>query len=160
VTATINSGQAYIDECRAAGVPIPPTINVMDPAGLMGWKSQGFIPTTDQFIVGTPAEVRTYHSTSPEGMCYALPRYTDASLSEVQLDGVICMGKVSSKVCFWDNQWKNPATNIVEPFFFAAGTQIPIGVPAMPGEKYQAGGKEIEPGMGGICTGCHAGENP
>jgi len=73
MSITANSGQAYIDECKAAGVPIPPTINVMDPAGLAGWKSQGFIPTGDQFIVGSPAEVRTYRSTSPEGMCYALP---------------------------------------------------------------------------------------
>lgn len=155
---TVNSGQAYLDECQAAGVPIPPTINVMDPAGLAGWKSQGFIPTGDQFIVGTPAEVRTYHSTSPEGMCYALPRYTDSSLSTVFLDGVICMGKQSSKVCFWDNQWT--VGGAVQAFTFPAGTQIPIGVPTAPGGKYQGGGKEIEFGPGGICTDCHAGENP
>lgn len=155
---TVNSGQAYLNECQAAGVPIPPMINVMDPAGLAGWKSQGFIPTGDQFIVGTPAEVRTYRSTSPEGMCYALPRYTDSSLSTVFLDGVICMGKQSSKVCFWDNQWTVGGT--VQAFSFPAGTQIPIGVPTTPGGKYQGGGKEIEFGPGGICTDCHAGENP
>ncbi|MBC8019044.1 MAG: hypothetical protein H7X83_11070 [Verrucomicrobia bacterium] len=157
---TTNSGQAYINECMAAGVPIPPTINVMDPAGLTGWKSQGFIPTANQFIVGTPAEVRTYRSTSPEGMCYALPRYTDGSLSTVMLDGVICMGKQTSKVCFWDNQWTDPATGMIDDFQFPAGTQIPIGVPSTPGGKYQAGGKEIEFGPGLICTDCHAGENP
>jgi len=157
---TTNSGQAYINECMAAGVPIPPTINMMDPAGLTGWKSQGFIPTANQFIVGTPAEVRTYRSTSPEGMCYALPRYTDATLSTVKLDGVICMGKQSSKVCFWDNQWTNPATGMIDDFQFPAGTQIPIGVPSTPGGKYQAGGKEIEFGPGLVCTDCHAGENP
>jgi len=157
-SATNNSGQEYIDQCRAAGVPIPPTINLMDAAGLMGWKSQGFIPTGDQFIVGSPAELRSFRSTSPEGMCYALPRYTDDTLSTVQLDGVICMGKVSSKVCFWDNQWKNPETGDVEPFQFPAGTQIPIGVPSEAGGKYQGGGKEIE--SGDICTDCHAGENP
>lgn len=155
---TVNSGQAYIDECAAAGVPIPPTINVMDPAGVAGWKSQGFIPTATQFIVGTPAEVRTYKSASPEGMCYALPRYTDASLSTVFLDGVICMGKQSSKVCFWDNQWTVGGT--VQAFDFPAGTQIPIGVPSTPGGKYQGGGMEIEFGPGGVCTDCHAGENP
>ncbi|MBI3898238.1 MAG: hypothetical protein HY308_08070 [Gammaproteobacteria bacterium] len=158
LSITTNSGQAYINECMAAGVPIPPAINLMDPAGLAGWKSQGFIPTTDQFIVGTPAEVRTYRSASPEGMCYALPRYTDATLSTVKLDGVICMGKQSSKVCFWDNQWTVGGT--VQSFQFPAGTQIPIGVPSTPGGKYQAGGKEIEFGPGGICTDCHAGENP
>ena len=155
---TVNSGQAYIDECRAAGVPIPPTINQMDPAGTAGWKSQGFIPQGDQFIVGTPAELRSYRSASPEGMCYALPRYTDGSLSTVMLDGVICMGKQSSKVCFWDNQWT--VGGVVQAFNFPSGTQIPIGVPSVPGGMYQGGGKEIEFGPGGICTDCHAGENP
>lgn len=155
---TTNSGQAYINECMAAGVPIPPTINMMDPAGLAGWKSQGFIPQADQFIVGTPAEVRTYQSTSPEGMCIALPRFTDATLSTASLDGVICMGKQSSKVCFWDNQWT--VGGMVKSFPIPAGTQIPIGVPSTPGGKYQAGGKEIEFGPGNVCTDCHAGENP
>ena len=157
-SVTTSSGQAYLDECAAAGVPIPPTINVMDPAGLTGWKSQGFIPTGSQFIVGTPAEVRTYKSASPEGMCYALPRYTDSTQSTVFLDGVICMGKQSSKVCFWDNQWTVGGS--VQAFQFPAGTQIPIGVPSTPGGKYQGGGKEIEFGPGGVCTDCHAGENP
>lgn len=157
-SATVNSGQAYLDECQAAGVPIPPTINVLDPNGTNGWKSQGFIPQATQFIVGSPAEVRTYKSSAPEGMCYALPRYSDASLSTVSLDGVICIGKQSSKVCFWDNQWT--VGGVTQSFSFPAGTQIPIGVPTTPGGKYQAGGKEIEPGAGGICTDCHAGENP
>ena len=131
----------------------------MDPAGLAGWKSQGFIPTADQFIEGTPAEVRTY--TSPEGMCYALPRYTDSTKSTVMLDGVICLGKQSSKVCFWDNQWTDPATGTRTQFEFPAGSQIPIGVPSVTGGKYQAGGTEIaNPNLGGICTDCHAGENP
>src|SRR6266481_2983740 len=157
-TSTTNSGQAYINECMAAGVPIPPSINVMDPAGLMGWKSQGFIPTGDQFIVGSPAEVRTYRSTSPVGMCYSLPRYTDATLSTFALDGVICMGQQSSKVCFWDNQWTTGGT--VQSFPIPAGSPVPIGVPSTAGGKYQAGGKEIEFGPGNVCTDCHAGENP
>ncbi len=160
LSVTTNSGQAYINECMAAGVPIPPTINVMDPAGVAGWKSQGFIPTGTQFIVGTPAELRSFKTSSPEGMCFALPRYTDATRTTVELDGVICMGKQSSKVCFWDNQWTDPGTGTVGSFFFPAGTQIPIGVPAVLNGKYQGGGKEIEFGPGGICTDCHAGENP
>lgn len=155
--ATANSGQAYLDECAASGVPIPPTINVMDPNGLTGWKSQGMIPQTAQFIFGTPAEVRTYQSTSPEGMCYALPRYSDAALSTVALDGVICLGKQTSKACFWDNQMMGSA------FTFAKGSQIPIGVPNTavdPLGRYQAGGAELFNGSGGVCTDCHAGENP
>ena len=72
LSATTNSGQAYIDECSLAGVPIPPTINLMDPNGTAGWKSEGFIPTASQFITGTPAELRSYKSSAPEGMCFAL----------------------------------------------------------------------------------------
>jgi hypothetical protein len=51
---TTNDGQAYINGCIAADVPIPPTIGVLDPNGTAGWRSLGFIPTGEQFIVGTP----------------------------------------------------------------------------------------------------------
>lgn len=156
---TTNKGQAYIDECRDAGVPIPPPINQMDPSGLTGWRSEGFIPQAEQFIVGTPAELRSYRSLMPEGMCYSLPRYTDGSLSTISLDGVICMGKRSSNVCFWDNQW-TLGNGTVDDFLIAAGEIVPIGVPDTRGGKYQAGGAEIEFGPGNVCTDCHAGENP
>lgn len=159
--ATSNFGQAYIDQCKGAGVPIPPSINVLDPNGTAGWKSQGFIPQALQFIVGTPAELRSWKSASPEGMCYALPRYTDSNRTTVSLDGVICIGKQSSHVCFWDNQMaSNPAAGNGVGFSFGATEVIPIGVPSAPGGRYQAGGKEIEFGNGGVCTDCHAGENP
>ena len=156
-SATVNSGQAYIDECKAAGVPIPPPIGQLDPAGLAGWKSHGFIPAGNQFIVGSPAEVRTFHSSSPEGLCIALPRYADDTKTTVILDGVICLGKDSSKVCFWDNQMKGTG------FTFASGTKIPIGVPDLsinPAGQYQGGGFELNNGTGGVCTDCHAGQNP
>lgn len=160
--ATGNFGQAYIDECAAAGVPIPPSINVLDPNGVTGWKSQGFIPQSEQFIVGSPAELRSWKSASPEGMCYALPRYSDASKTVVNFDGVICLGKQTSNVCFWDNQKAvNPASGVSTTFSYGAGEVIPIGVPSTPGGKYQGGGKEIEfNNVAGICTDCHAGENP
>jgi hypothetical protein len=157
LSATTNLGQAYINECMAARVPIPPTIGVLDPAGVAGWKSQGFIPTTDQFIVQTPAEVRTYLSTSPAGMCYTLPRYTDSTKTTVAIDGVICLSQETSKACFWDNQMMGNG------FSFPAGTQIPIGVANTaidPAGRYQAGGFELLGGSGGVCTDCHAGENP
>ena len=156
LSATINQGQAYINECMANKVPIPPTIGVLDPAGTAGWKSQGFIPTSTQFIVQSPAEVRTYKSTSPAGMCYALPRY-DSTQTTVNLDGVICLSAETSKACFWDNQMSGST------FPFPAGTHIPIGVPDTtidPSGRYQAGGFELLGGAGGVCTDCHAGENP
>jgi hypothetical protein len=157
LSATVNTGQAYINECIAAGVPIPPPIGQLDPAGLTGWKIQGFIPGTQQFIVGTPAEVRTFQSSSPVGMCIALPRYSNATKTTVSLDGVICLGKATSKVCFWDNQMNGSG------FSFASGTKIPIGVADLtinPAGQYQAGGFELNNGSGGVCTDCHAGQNP
>lgn len=157
LTATVNSGLQYINECVTANQgPLPPTIGVLDPAGTAGWKSLGFIPTANQFITGTPAELRVF--TSPQGMCFSLPRYNDSSLSTVNLDGVICLSKVTSKVCFWDNQMSGTT------FSFVAGSHIPIGVAASavdPLMRYQAGGKEIENNpVAGVCTDCHAGRNP
>jgi hypothetical protein len=154
-TATTNGGQAYINECIAAGVPIPPSIGVLDPNGTAGWRSLGFIPQAQQFIVGTKAEVRVFQSAN--GMCIALPRYVGSGVTTVQLDGVICLSQTTSKVCFWDNQMNNLG------FQFPSGTQIPIGVPNLTVNAqglYQSGGADIEFGDGGQCTDCHAGENP
>ncbi|ESX03897.1 hypothetical protein X769_15535 [Mesorhizobium sp. LSJC268A00] len=161
-----SSGQKYLDECSANGVPIPPPIGKIDPDGKIGWKSLGFIPPNLQFIVGTPAEVRVYSAGNPEGMCFALPRYRDDSLQEIILDGAICMGQLSSKVCIWDNQMPmldESGNTIVRGFPFSTTDMIPIGVPDLavdPQGRFQAGGAEIEFGTGGTCTSCHAGENP
>ena len=155
--ATLNSGQAYLNECMAADVPIPPPIGQLDPQGVAGWKTEGFIPTNELFIEFTPAEVRSYQSASPLGLCIALPRYTNVAKTTVYLDGVICLSQTTSKVCFWDNQMNQVA------FSFASGTKIPIGVPDLsinPAGQYQAGGFELLNGSGGVCTDCHAGQNP
>ncbi|HEY9422453.1 MAG TPA: hypothetical protein VIW92_13635, partial [Thermoanaerobaculia bacterium] len=103
----------------------------------------------------TPAEFRVFENAN--GMCVALPRYTNNAQTTVALDGVICLSNTTSKVCFWDNQMSGTGFN------FAAGDQIPIGAPNLavdPMGRYQAGGAEIEFGSGGVCTDCHAGENP
>jgi len=152
---TANKGKEYVDECSAAQVPIPPPIGKLDPSGKTGWKSAGYLQGKDQFIVRTLAEVRIFES--PSGICYALPRYTDDSKAEVGIDGVICLSKTTSKVCFWDNQMSGAG------FSFPSGTLIPIGYPDLGVNAtglYQAGGAELEGGSGGICTDCHAGENP
>jgi hypothetical protein len=163
---TLKSGQQYIDECRANGVPIPPPVGKLDPTGTAGWKSLGFISKDAQFIVNTPAELRVFTSGNPAGMCFTLPRYMDDSKQTVIIDGVICLGQNSSKVCFWDNQMpvsdgKGGTKGIS--FEFSVTEQIPIGVPDLkldPKGRYLAGGFDLNNGTGGVCTDCHAGENP
>lgn len=166
LSATANFGQLYTTECSQNGVPIPPPIGVMDPAGLTGWKSQGFIPTNELFLQNTVVEVMTFQSSSPEGMCIALPRSNDPTGNQIALDGIICLGKNpsplsgKSTVCFWDNQ-KNGTT-----FTFTKGTQIPIGFidpslpPLNPFGFFMSGGVQLTSPGAGMCTDCHAGQNP
>jgi hypothetical protein len=136
---TASGGAAYRTECANAGVPIPPDMG--DPR----WISRGVIPRTELFIArGMDAEVLTYESAAPIGMCIALPRFDRSNT--VKADGVICVGKVSSKVCFWDNE-KNG--NV---FTFTRGTARPF--------SDFGGGTELVGTVGGVCSNCHAGENP
>jgi hypothetical protein len=133
---TTASGPAYIAECQANGVPIPPDW------GSAQWTSQG--PLTVDFLQSTPSvEVFSFTSSSPVGVCIALPRSVGNS---IKLLGIICMGKSSGKACFWDNQSGDQ------------GFSIPKGMP-VPLSQF-AGGAELEGGTGGECTQCHAGENP
>lgn len=145
-SVTLNSGAAYRTECTTAGVPLPPDI------GTPGWTSRGLIPQAEQFIQprSSPtgpilgAEVMTFQSFAPVGMCVALPRFDTANT--VQLDGVICMGKVSSKVCFFDNDVSGTQ------FTFQRGDTVPFA--------NFGGGTQLVASVGGKCTDCHAGENP
>ncbi len=161
--ATTNGGQLYLDECANATnqVPIPPSIGIRGPANVDHWTSQGFIPPGEQFIIGSPAEVLTFENS--KGMCIALPRY-NSSKTTVEADGVICLSKITSRVCIWDNQMPTlDTTDDPKNMFiktYPASAIVPIGVPTSPGGIYQAGGAEIENSANGICTDCHAGENP
>jgi hypothetical protein len=138
---TGSGGAAYRAECLAAGVPIPPDFG---PGS--AWVSRGLIPQSSLFIVaGLGAEVLTYQSTSPEGMCVALPRF-NTTTNLVELDGVICLGKTTSKVCFWDNEKNGTA------FTFTRGDAVPF--------NNFGGGTELLANAGGVCSDCHAGENP
>ena len=156
VIPTGASGQQYRDDCVAQGVPLPPDI------GNPGWVDRGAIPQAELFIVaGLQAEVMTYESTSPVGMCIALPRF-DAS-NNVALDGIICMGKLSSKVCYFDNaKWPNPPNGGT----FTYNRYTPANTPPTLTPKaftLWGGGTEIAAdngAMGGNCSDCHAGENP
>lgn len=160
LSATTNSGLAYINECRSHGVPIPP------PIGDSRWVSRGFIPKSQLFIKNENVEVLTFTSTSPQGMCIALPRSSDRAGTLVIFDGVICLGKRPSPLsgkstaCFWDNQM-NGAN-----FAFTKGERIPIGwndpaqVSPNPSGRFMSGGAQLTAPAAGICSDCHAGQNP
>lgn len=163
VSPTLNRGREYVEECRAQRVPIPPPINDLTPG--TGWVKEGFIRQAEQFIVQTPAEIRSY--TTPDGVCIALPRSLASDDNNprvgIDLDGVICLSRITSKVCIWDNQMWDPSMGRGQTFTFGWNERIPIGAPDLavnPRGLYQAGGQELEGGSGGICTDCHAGENP
>jgi hypothetical protein len=135
-TATAVGGAAYINECSAAGVPIPPSW------GTSGWVSRGVL--TNEFISSAnEAEVFSYQSSSPAGMCFALPR---SSGNSIRLLGIICLGTASSNACFWDNQTPNGQ------FFPNKGQVVPL-------DQF-FGGADLQKDIGGQCTDCHAGENP
>ena len=138
--STMLSGQAYIDECAASGVPIPPDW------GSAQWQFQGSLSDAQEFIsVGSEAQVYTYETV--EGACIALPRETGNGTSgSIGLLGIICGSQLTSKACFWDNQQNDVG------FPIAVGANVPL--------SDFAGGAELLGGSGGVCTGCHAGENP
>ncbi len=152
---TGESGVAYRQLCSDHGVPLPPDFGPTSlwlPRAVSG-NPDGIIEGNDLFIVrGMRAQVLTYTSTSPAGLCVALPRF-DAS-DTVSLDGVICLGQSDpldaggrAKACFWDNQTATGAG-----FTFLRGTSQAI--------SQWAGGAGLVGGSGGVCTDCHAGENP
>lgn len=135
-TATTNSGGAYLEECRRAGVPTPPDW------GSSSWQSRGLLPF--KFIVtSADAELFAFTSEMPKGVCLALPRGTGNSIT---LLGIICLGTEASNACYWDNI--DPKTN--KEFTITKGSNVPI--------TQFAGGA----GLVGhdVCTDCHSGENP
>lgn len=142
----------YRDVCRARGVPVPPNI------GGVGWGTRRNIPRSKLFIfAGKGARVMTYVSTSPPGMCIALPRFSlgleddspgsGANLedNQVDLDGVICFGQTNSQTCFWDNRDVGGAVY-----------NFPLGTP----QDFDRWAPAPFITGGDTCSDCHAGENP
>lgn len=136
ITPTLLSGPQYEEQCRSAGVPIPPKW------GTSAWTPHGELKPV--FISPTrDARVFVSVSDSPRGVCYALPRSavdTDG-VRKIDLLGVICQGSDTSKACFWDNPRKiglNESFEIKDEFY---------------------GGADLFEKSGGICTECHRGEN-
>jgi hypothetical protein len=137
---TTAGGGEYIRECAAAGVPVPP------PVFSAGWTNRGAI--SNPFLsAGARAEVMHFTSTTPPGVCLALPRYKSTGggnfSNKAFLFGLICLGTVSNKACFWDNP---------------RGTEFERGVPVDISEF--VGGVDLVANNQGVCSDCHAGENP
>lgn len=133
---TTASGDDYINECRKAGVPIP------SPMYDEPWENRGIF--NNEFVAEEKfAELWFYESKDPEGACLALPRYDSEEGERAKLLGLICLGKQSSKACFWDN----PRGTSFE-------RDEPVDITEFVGGAALVGNNQ------GTCTACHAGENP
>ncbi len=154
---TNTRGDDYRQACSDHGVPLPVDFGPGSPwqARDIPGNPDGIIAAADLFIArGDRAQVLTLLSTTPAGMCVALPRFTASNL--VKADGVICFGQndplepTRPKACFWDNQ--NPSDNVTGTFTFQRGAAQSI--------SQFAGGSDLRGGVGGVCSDCHSGENP
>lgn len=126
-------GQAYLDECAAQGVPIPPDWPSDE------WRSQGVLAFT---FLGRETHVFTYRDpASPnDGICFALPRYeTDGALA---LNGIICQNKLNGKACFWDNITRDNTRRL-------GRADYPLRIGSI-GDGYT---------LAENCTSCHRGDN-
>jgi hypothetical protein len=133
--ATNAGGAAYCDECLKAGVPVPKFMFGPE------WRFVDVI--NDPFLSpGLRAELWLYESNDPPGVCVALPRF--GSDGKAQLFGVICLGRETSKACFFDN----PVG-----VFFDRGVPVDFKTGFVGGTDLVANGQ-------GVCSDCHAGENP
>jgi hypothetical protein len=136
---TSSGGEAYMRECREAGVPVPEAMFSDE------WQLQG---TFDREFISesSVAELWLHESDAPPGVCLALPRYPGGSCGsgdEACLLGIICLGTQSNKSCFFDNPKGQP---------FRRGVEVPL--------TEFVGGVDLVPNGQGVCSDCHAGENP
>ena len=96
---TEKQGEDYIDECAAAGVPIPPTW------GTSGW---GRVESRTRCSSRATPSVRLRKDVAA-ARGSACPSRVCRRRMDVSLLGVICQGNDTrqgndtSKVCFWDN---------------------------------------------------------
>lgn len=137
VALAINVGGAkYREACKAAGVPMPEAVYSKE------WVNRGTF--TDEFISESmEAELWSYESTDPPGVCLALPRYPSGDPNRASLFGIICLGTQSSKACFFDN----PAG-----VKFQRNVEVPF--------SSWVGGADLVANAQGVCSDCHSGENP
>lgn len=138
---TSAGGAAYVQECRDSGVPVP---NAMF-SDEWDRERRGVI-FTGEFLDEKQAELWSFTSTSPEGVCLALPRYAvsgDRASDQALPLGIICLGTRTNKACFFDNP------NGRE---FTRNREVSIN-------EFRGGVDLVLNGQG-KCTDCHAGENP
>ena len=132
----------YVEECRAAGVPVPDTVLDFD----NGWTNRGSMSLTfltDEYDENDN-EIWSWESAEPQGVCLALPRWIEKDgVERAEVLGLICMGTETSRACFFDNP---------------KGTNYPRGE-ARDIEDF-VGGYDLIANQQGKCTDCHAGENP
>ena len=136
---TNDGGTKYRQECEEAGVPIPKSIFSSE------WDFQGIFNNAFS-SPETQSEIWLYTSDSPQGVCIGLPRYTisgDSVSDESLLFAIICLGTQRNNACFFDNPRGKSFTRNVE---------IPI--------REFLGGSDLVSNGQGICSDCHAGENP
>jgi hypothetical protein len=109
VAATVSSAAAssapttgYITHCRSNDVPIPPIWNPT--TGTNQWQKRGTLVNPFAASGLTNVEVWTFTSTTPAGICIALPRMDGSNINtNVQALGIICQSERTGKACFWDN---------------------------------------------------------
>jgi hypothetical protein len=143
----------YIRQCQDNEVPIPP---VWSPTS-REWRNQGRITpfiASDLSLV----EVWTYTSTSPQGVCYALPRMRTA-YTDIQALGIICQSETTGKACFWDNK-RRPASST--PRRPSAGTASSNpGNFFLGADTFNVNVADMRDGynLDENCTDCHRGQN-
>lgn len=125
---------AYMNECAAAGVPIPPDFAISG----TDWEFQGQL-TTKLIAANDDANVWTWHRTGDRGACIALPRGDGSAGS---LAGIICQSAETGNACFWDNLPRG------------GGSRIPWATETLVIRDLQDGSELAE-----NCTGCHRGNN-
>jgi len=127
-------GQAYIDECVAQSVPIPPDWPSDD------WTEEGTLAFT---FLGGDTHVYTYRDPfhPDDGICFALPRYApDGALT---VNGIICQSKHTGRACFWDNLTR----------------ETPVRRIGTADEPLHIGAIQDGYTLSENCTNCHRGDN-
>lgn len=143
----------YMRYCHNNLVPLPPVWNPT--SGTSQWQQRGTVPNPFAAPGLSRVEVWTYSSTSPQGICFALPRMSAGSTinNGIQALGIICQSEQSGKACFWDNVVR-PTSSDTE--------RRPVGRPKITG----AATRNLDPvnmsdgfNLEENCTVCHRGSN-